>query len=289
MSNLQQIKGKIGSIQNIRKLAKAMELIAASKMHKTQKLMLTSRPYSEIIRAVISHIASGKLGYKHKFCISRDNIQSVGYWIISSDRGLAGGLNINLFREILNNINTWNKLGVTIKLAVIGSKAFSFFNYIDPNMICSCVSGIGDHPKMSKLIGSVKIMLELYCNKQVDRLYLAYNKYINTLSQTPQILQILPILSIDQNQLKTKYWDYLYEPDAQILLDTLLNRYIESQIYQGVVENLASEQSARMIAMKTAADNGESLIKDLTLFYNKVRQAKITQELTEITSGSSII
>lgn len=288
MSNIQKIKGKIESIRNIQKLTKAMELISASKMHKAQKLMLISKPYAEIIKKVISHIALGKLEYKHEYCIER-NIQSIGYWVISSDRGLAGGLNMNLFRALLHDINKWNKLGITVKLSVIGAKAASFFNYINPDMIFSCVDGIGDSPKMSELIGSVKIMLQLYCNQKVDRLYLVYNKFINTLSQIPQVFQILPILPLDQKIKKTKYWDYLYEPDAQILLDMLLNRYIESQIYQGVVENLASEQSARMIAMKTASDNGETLIKDLKLFYNKIRQTKITQELTEIISGSSVI
>lgn len=286
MSNIQKIKGKIDSIRNIQKLTKAMELISASKMYKAKKYMLISKPYAEIIKKVINHVALGNLEHKHIFCVNR-HVKSVGYWVISSDRGLAGGLNVNLFRKLLHNIHIWNKSGVTVKLAVIGAKASTFFNYIDPDMICSCVTGIEDYPKMSELIGSVKIMLQLFCASKIDRLYLAYNKFINTLSQVPEILRILPITPLNQNMLKTKFWDYLYEPDAQSLLDLLLNRYIESQVYQGVVENLASEQSSRMIAMKTASDNGESLIKDLKLFYNKIRQSKITQELTEIIAGTT--
>lgn len=288
MSNIQIIQGKIKSIRNIQKLAKAMELISTSKMYKARRLMLISKPYSEIIRKVIGHIALGKLEYKHTYCTVR-NIQSVGYWVISSDRGLAGGLNINLFRILLNDIYKWNKLGVTVKLSIIGSKASSFFNYIDRNIIYSCISGLGDFPKLSELIGSITVMLKLYCNHEVDRLYIVYNRFISTLSHIPQILQILPILPLGQDISEIKHWDYLYEPDAQTLLDLLLNRYVESQVYQGVVENLASEQSSRMIAMKTASDNGETLIKDLKLFYNKIRQAKITQELTEIVAGASVI
>lgn len=288
MPNTQIIRKKIESIQNIQKLTKAMEMISASKMHKAQKLMLISKPYAETILKVIDHIALGKLEYKHPYCITRQ-IQCVGYWIISSDRGLSGGLNTNLFRILLNDLEKWKKLGINIKLSIIGAKAISFFKYLDPNLIVSYVSNLGDNPKLTKLIGSIKIMLKLYCNGQIDQLYLSYNKFINTLSHRPQITQILPISHKHINTLPIKYWDYLYEPDSQTLLNTLLNRYVESQIYQGVLENLASEQAARMIAMKTAVDNGEILIKDLQLFYNKIRQTKITQELTEIVSGSSMI
>lgn len=288
MSNIQEIRRKIESIRNIQKLAKAMEMISASKMHKAQKLMLVSRPYSETIRKVINHIASGKLEYKHPYFIQR-KIRSIGYWVISSDRGLSGALNMLLFKTLLNDINKWNQQNITSKLSIIGSKAISFFKYINPNMIISCVSGIGDTPKISNLIGSVQTMLELFNNNKIDQLYLVYNKFVNTLSQIPQILKILPITSKNEDNLTIKYWDYLYEPDPQTLFDLLLKRYIESQIYQGVVENLASEQAARMIAMKTASDNGEILIKDLKLFYNQVRQSKITQELIEIISGASVV
>lgn len=288
MPNTQIIRKKIESIQNIQKLTKSMEMISTSKMHKAQKLMLISKPYAETIQKVINNIALSKLEYKHPYCTTR-KIQCVGYWVISSDRGLSGGLNINLFRTLLNDIKKWKKLGIQTKLAIFGKKAISFFNYIDPNMIVSYISKIGDTPKISDLIGSIRVILQLYCNKQIDQVYLSYNKFINTLSYSPQILKILPISHENIHITQTKYWDYLYEPDSQILLNTLLNRYIESKVYQGVVENLASEQAARMIAMKTASDNGESLIKDLQLFYNKIRQSKITQELTEIVSGNSVI
>ncbi|WP_159714983.1 F0F1 ATP synthase subunit gamma [Blochmannia endosymbiont of Camponotus nipponensis] len=289
MSGSQEIRGKIDSIRNIQKIAKAMEMISASKIYKTQKRMLVSKPYSETIRKVINHISLGTLEYKHSYFLERRKIQSVGYWIISTDRGLTGGLNINLFRKLLCDFDKWNNLGTNIKLAMIGSKAASFFHCMKPMKIVSCVYGIGDAPEMSSLIGSVRIMLQLYDNNQVDRLYLAYNKFVNTLSQIPQVLQILPIVSVDKTTLRTRYWDYLYEPDSKTLLNSLLQRYIESQVYQGVVENLASEQSARMMAMKTASDNGEVIINDLKLFYNKVRQTKITEELTEIVSGASVM
>ncbi|WP_331828525.1 F0F1 ATP synthase subunit gamma [Candidatus Blochmannia sp. SNP] len=288
MSSTKEIRGKIDSIRNIQKIAKAMEMISASKIHKTQKRMLVSQPYAETIRKVINHIALGTLEYKHSYFEER-NIQSVGYWVVSTDRGLTGGLNINLFRMLLCDFRKWNNTETSIKLAVIGSKAASFLHCIKQTKIVSCICGIGDIPHMSDLIGSVRVMLQLYNENKVDRLYLAYNKFVNTLSQVPQILQILPIVSEDKVILKNKHWDYLYEPDSKTLLNSLLQRYVESQVYQGVVENLASEQSARMMAMKTASDNGEVIINDLKLFYNKVRQTKITEELIEVVSGSSVM
>lgn len=288
MSSAKEIRGKIDSIRNIQKIAKAMEMISAAKIHATQKRMLISKPYAETIRKVIDHISSGTLEYKHSYFLER-KIQSVGYWVISTDRGLAGGLNINLFRTLLCDFSKWNNAGVTIRLAIIGSKAASFLRSMQQLKIVSCVYGIGDAPEMSALIGSVRVMLQLYDNNQIDRLYLAYNKFVNTLSHIPQILQILPIISPKNAISHTKYWDYLYEPDSKVLLNSLLQRYIESQVYQGVVENLVSEQSARMMAMKTASDNGEIIIDDLKLFYNKIRQTKITEELTEIVSGAAVI
>lgn len=290
MSNTKEIREKITSIKNIQKLAKTMEMISASKMNKTQKLMLSSKPYVENLQRVIDHITLGRLEYKHIYLINRD-VKSVGYWIISSDRGLAGGLNTNLFKLILQEINQWNKLNVKIKLSIIGSKAITFFKNIDPNMIVSYIDGIGDSPNINHLIGIIKIMTKLYCNNQIDQLYIAYNNFMNTLNHKPCIFKILPITinKEKKNILTLKNWDYLYEPDSQMLLDILLNRYVESQVYQKVLENLSSEQSARMVAMKTASDNGEILITDLKLLYNKLRQAKITQELAEIISGASVI
>lgn len=288
MSCIKEIRVKINGIRNIQKIAGAMEMIAASKMYKAKKYMLSSAPYAISIRKVVDHLALGKLEYKHSYFVER-KVRCVGYWIISTDRGLAGGLNINLFRTLLYDINKWNNLGISIKLAVIGLKAISFFKRIKYMDIVSCISGIGDKPKITELIGSVQVMLQLYNNNKVDRLYLVYNKFINTLSQIPQICQIVPIVASNKTILQSKYWDYLYESDSKILLNIILKRYIESQIYQGVMENLSSEQSARMIAMKTAADNGEMVINDLKLFYNKIRQNKITQELTEIISGASVV
>lgn len=288
MSCMKEIRVKIDSIRNIQKIAGAMEMISASKMYKAKKHMLSSTPYSKSIYKVINHLALGRLEYKHSYLVER-KVQCVGYWVVSSDKGLAGGLNINLFRTLLYDINKWNNVGVSVKLSIIGSKAAVFFNYMKCIEIVSCISGIGDVPKMSKLVGPIRVMLQLYNNKQVDKLYLVYNKFINTLSQVPQIFQIVPIVASNETMLQSKNWDYLYEPDSKTLLNILLQRYIESQIYQGIVENILSEQSARMMAMKSASDNGEMIIKNLKLFYNKIRQTKITQELTEIVSGASVM
>lgn len=288
MSYAKEIHAKINSIRNIQKIAGAMEMISASKMYKIKKHMSLITPYVINIRRVIDHLMLGKLEYKHSYCVER-KVQCVGYWVISTDRGLAGGLNINLFRTLLCDINKWNNIGVSVKLAIMGTKAISFFRGVKFVKIVSCVSSIGDLPKMSALIGSVTGMLQLYNNYEVDKLYLVYNRFVNTLSQVPCICQIVPIISSNKVILNSKYWDYLYEPDAKVLLNILLQRYVESQIYQGVVENLVSEQSARMMAMKTATDNGEVIINDLKLSYNKLRQNKITQELTEIISGASVI
>lgn len=288
MSCMKEIRVKIDSVRNIQKIAGAMEMISASKMYKAKKYMLLSAPYSKSIHKVINHLALGKLEYKHAYLLER-KVQCVGYWVISSDKGLAGGLNINLFRMLLHDINKWNNAGISVKLFIIGSKAAVFFNYMKCIEIVSCISGIGDAPKISKLVGPIRIMLQLYNSEKVDKLYLVYNKFINTLSQIPKISQIVPIIASNEIMLQSKYWDYLYEPDSKTLLNILLQRYIESQIYQGIIENLLSEQSARMVAMKNASDNGEMIINNLKLFYNKIRQAKITQELTEIVSGASVI
>ncbi|URJ25103.1 F0F1 ATP synthase subunit gamma [Candidatus Blochmannia ocreatus (nom. nud.)] len=290
MSGLQEIRLKINSVRNIQKIAKAMEMISVAKIHKAQKRMLISKPYAETVLKVINHIASGNLEYKHPYFKHRNVHKSVGYWVISSDRGLAGGLNANLFRALLHDFNKWNTMGIVIQLAVIGAKAASFLHGIKCTKVVSCISGIGDTPKMSELIGSVKVMLELYEKNNIDRLYIVYNAFVNTLTQIPKIIQILPIVSKHNiNHISAKYWDYLYEPDSKVLLNNLLQRYIESQVYQSVVENVASEHSARMMAMKTASDNGEIIVNDLKVLYNKVRQTKITEELTEIISGASVI
>ena len=239
------------------------------------------------MRKVIGHLALGNLEYKHPYLEERD-VKRVGYLVVSTDRGLCGGLNINLFKKLLTDMKSWNEKSVEVDLALIGSKAASFFGSVGGNIVAQ-VTGMGDHPSLSELIGPVKVMLQAYDEGRLDKLYVVSNKFINTMSQEPQILQLLPLPPSDDSELKKKSWDYLYEPDPKALLDTLLRRYVESQVYQGVVENLASEQAARMVAMKAATDNGGSLIKELQLVYNKARQASITQELTEIVGGASAV
>ena len=246
-----------------------------------------SRPYAETMRKVIGHLAHGNLEYKHPYLEDRD-VKRVGYLVVSTDRGLCGGLNINLFKKLLAEMKTWTDKGVQCDLAMIGSKGVSFFNSVGGNVVAQ-VTGMGDNPSLSELIGPVKVMLQAYDEGRLDKLYIVSNKFINTMSQVPTISQLLPLPASDDDDLKHKSWDYLYEPDPKALLDTLLRRYVESQVYQGVVENLASEQAARMVAMKAATDNGGSLIKELQLVYNKARQASITQELTEIVSGAAAV
>jgi F-type H+-transporting ATPase subunit gamma len=287
MAGAKEIRSKIASVQNTQKITKAMEMVAASKMRKTQDRMAASRPYAETMRKVIGHLALGNLEYKHPYLEERD-IKRVGYLVVSTDRGLCGGLNINLFKKLLTDMKSWNEKSVEVDLALIGSKAASFFGSVGGNIVAQ-VTGMGDHPSLSELIGPVKVMLQAYDEGRLDKLYVVSNKFINTMSQEPQILQLLPLPPSDDSELKKKSWDYLYEPDPKALLDTLLRRYVESQVYQGVVENLASEQAARMVAMKAATDNGGSLIKELQLVYNKARQASITQELTEIVGGASAV
>lgn len=287
MAGAKEIRSKIASVQNTQKITKAMEMVAASKMRKTQDRMAASRPYAETIRQVIGHLALANLEYKHPYLEERE-IKRVGYLIISTDRGLCGGLNINLFKKILAEMKDFHDQLVEIDLALVGSKSVSFFSNVNGNIVTQ-VTGMGDAPSLSELIGPVKVMLQAYDEGRLDRLYIANNKFINTMAQTPQVQQLLPLLASDDDSIHSKYWDYLYEPDPKLLLDVLLRRYIESQVYQSVVENLASEQAARMVSMKAATDNGGELIKELQLVYNKARQASITQELTEIVSGASAV
>ncbi len=287
MAGAKEIRSKIASVQNTQKITKAMEMVAASKMRKTQERMAASRPYAETMRSVIGHLALGNLEYKHPYLEERE-VKRVGYLVVSTDRGLCGGLNINLFKKLLADMKEWSDKGVEVDLALVGSKAVSFFASVGGNVVGQ-VTGMGDDPQLSDLIGPVNIMLQAYDEGRLDKLYVVANKFINTMAQEPKILQVLPLSPGDDEELKEKSWDYLYEPDPKTLLDTLLRRYIESQVYQSVVENLASEQAARMVAMKAATDNGGNLIKELQLVYNKARQASITQELTEIVSGAAAV
>lgn len=288
MAGAKEIRNKIGSVKNTQKITSAMEMVAASKMRRAQERMSASRPYAETMRKVIGHIAQGNLEYKHPYLIERE-VKRVGYIVVSTDRGLCGGLNINLFKAALNDMKQWSAKGAKVDLALIGSKASNFFERHGAK-VKAHVSGLGDNPSVNDLIGSVKVMLKAYDNGEIDRLYLVYNKFVNTMVQQPKVDQLLPLPVTEDSKLAKKHhWDYLYEPDPKKLLDTLLVRYVESQVYQGVVENLASEQAARMVAMQAATDNAGNLINDLQLVYNKARQASITQELTEIVSGAAAV
>ncbi|PSW11696.1 F0F1 ATP synthase subunit gamma [Photobacterium sanctipauli] len=288
MAGAKEIRNKIGSVKNTQKITKAMEMVAASKMRKTQDAMESSRPYAQTMRKVIGHIALGSLEYKHPYLEERE-AKRVGYIIVSTDRGLCGGLNINLFKQAMTDIQGWSEKGAEIDLALVGAKATAFFNSYGGNVLAQ-VSGLGDNPSVDELIGTVGVMLKKYDEGQLDRLYLVYNKFVNTMVQEPVIDQLLPLpKSEDEEMQRSHAWDYIYEPEPKALLDTLLVRYVESQVYQGVVENLASEQAARMVAMKAATDNAGNLIDELQLVYNKARQAAITQELSEIVSGASAV
>lgn len=286
MAGAKEIRTQIASIKSTQKITKAMQMVAASKMRKAQVRMQTGKPYAQRMRAVIGHVANANPEYKHLYFLERP-VKRVGYIVVSSDRGLCGGLNINLFRAMVRNAKSWNEQGVEAEFCVIGAKAIAFFRSMGGNVVAS-VRDLGEAPTVAHLIGSVKVMLDRYAEGQIDKLFLVGNEFINTMTQTPYINQLLPLLAEENKDMK-HHWDYLYEPDAQTLLDPLLMRYIESQVYQAVVENGACEQAARMIAMKNATDNAGDLIGELQLAYNKARQAAITQELSEIVSGAAAV
>ena len=286
MAGGKEIKSKIASVKNTQKITNAMEMVAASKMRKAQESMAASRPYAENIRNVIGHIALGNLEYRHPYLEERE-VKRVGYIVVSTDRGLCGGLNTNIFKRVLADAAQWQQKEADVEFALIGSKATSFFNSMGAK-VSAQVSGLGDNPSITDLIGSVKVMLTAYDNGEIDKLFIVYNKFVNTMTQKPTIDQLLPLPKSDDEEIQHR-WDYIYEPDAQALLEQLLVRYVESQVYQGVVENLACEQAARMIAMKAATDNAGDLIDDLQLVYNKARQASITQELGEIVAGAAAV
>jgi F-type H+-transporting ATPase subunit gamma len=286
MAGAKEIRNKIRSIRNTQKITKAMEMVAASKMRKAQDRMNEARPYAEKIRNVVSHLAHAHPEYKHPFTIERE-AKRVGYIIVSTDRGLCGGLNINLFRTAINDMSQWNDKNVEMDFAIIGSKALGFFKRMSANIV-SEASNLGDKPEVMDLIGAVKVMLDAYDEGKIDRLFLLYNEFVNTMTQSPQVRQLLPMPPSGDEELK-HHWDYLYEPDAKEVLDVLMDRYIESLVYQGVVENVACEMAARMIAMKAASDNAGTIIDELQLAYNKARQAAITQEISEIVGGAAAV
>lgn len=281
-----EIRTKISSIRSTQKITSAMEMVAASKMRKAQERMQLGKPYARRMRSVVGHIANAAPEYKHMYMETRD-VRRVGYIVVSTDRGLCGGLNMNLFKMTVRSMKEWSDQGVEIDLSLIGAKAAAFFGSLGGN-ITAAVRDLGEEPTLSSLIGGVKAMLDAYEEGKIDRLYLVGNQFVNTMTQEPAAEQLLP-LEADQGDEMKHHWDYIYEPDAKELLEGLLTRYIESQVYQAVVENGACEQAARMLAMKNATENAGDLIDDLQLIYNKARQAAITQELSEIVSGAAAI
>lgn len=285
MAATKEIRTKIKSIQSTQKITRAMEMVAASKMRKAQARMRAARPYAEKIRKVVAHLAHAHAEYQHPYTIKRE-LRRIGFILVSTDRGLCGGLNANLFRAAIQMIKGWDTQGVAIDICTIGAKAAGFFSRVGGNIVAQAVH-LGDHPRLEKLIGTVKVMLDAYEVGRIDQLFLAYNRFINSMIQRPQIEQLLPLKP--EEDVEIKPWDYLYEPEAQEVLDHLLQRYIESLVYQGVVENIACEQAARMVAMKSASDNAGKLIDELRLVYNKARQAAITRELAEIVGGAAAV
>jgi F-type H+-transporting ATPase subunit gamma len=286
MAGAKEIRTQIASIKNTRKITSAMEMVAASKMRKAQQRMEATRPYAKKMRNVIGHLFHAHPEYKHTFMIERE-VSRVGYIIVSSDRGLCGGLNNNLFRKLFKEMKKERDAGIEIDFCTIGNKALGFFGRFGGNVV-SQATHLGDTPHIEDLIGTVKVMLDAYTEGKIDRIYIAYNDFVNTMTQSPTIEQLVPIPENMEEELK-HHWDYIYEPDSKEVLDNLLSRYVESLVYQAVVENGACEQSARMVAMKAASDNAGSLIDELQLIYNKARQAAITQEISEIVSGAAAV
>ena len=287
MAAAKEIRTQIKSIMNTQKITKAMEMVAASKMRKAQDRMRASRPYSDKMKKVVAHMGKAHPEYKHPYLMERE-AKRVGLIVVSTDRGLCGGLNTNLFKLAVSSMSEWKGQNVEIDIAVIGTKAMGFFRRLGGNVV-SENSHLGDAPKIEELIGSVKVMLDAFDECKIDRLYLANNVFVNTMTQQPAIEQLLPVVGDDSDEQIAHHWDYIYEPGAKEVMDALLMRYIESLVYQGLVENVACEMAARMVAMKAATDNAGDLISELQLVYNKARQAAITQELSEIVSGAAAV
>jgi F-type H+-transporting ATPase subunit gamma len=287
MAGSKEIRTKIKSVENTRKITKAMEMVAASKMRKAQDRMRASRPYADKIRNVAAHLSFAQSEYRHPFLIKRDVVKNIGLIVVSSDKGLCGGLNTNVLRLSLNQMKAWEAEGKGISVSAIGNKGYGFMNRIGAQ-VKSHITGLGDTPHLEKLIGSIKVMLDAYIAGEIDQLYICYTKFINTMKQEPTMQQLLP-LSGEQLGSANGHWDYIYEPEAKPVVDELMTRYIESLIYNAVAENMASEQSARMVAMKSASDNAKSVIGELKLVYNKARQAAITKEISEIVGGAAAV
>ena len=287
MAGGREIKTKIKSVQNTRKVTRALEMVSASKIRKAQDRMKASRPYARAMKQVIGHLAQANSEFQHPYLVERKDIKRVGYVIVSSDRGLAGGLNNNLFRKLLGEIRNWQQQGVEVDVVTIGQKATVFFRRIKVDMLAS-VTHLGDIPHVDQLVGVIKVMLDAYSSGKVDKVFMVYNDFVNTITQRAAFDQLLPLPASD-TAVAHHDWDYIYEPDAQSVLEHVLTRYIESLVYQAVMENVASEHAARMVAMKAASDNATKMIDSLNLIYNKARQAAITQEISEIVGGAAAV
>jgi len=287
MAGAKEIRSQIRSIRNTQKITKAMEMVAASKMRRALDRMNAGRPYAAKMRDILGNLAQATPDYQHPFLVERSTVKRVGYIIVSTDRGLCGGLNINLFKQAVLSLRTWNDQGVEADICLFGNKASQFFRRFGFNIV-SQETGLGDKPELTRLIGAITVMLSAYESGQIDRLYLVSNNFVNTMTQKPEVRQLLPVQH-EHIQLKGHRWDYIYEPSAESLIGNILTRYVESQIYQSVAENIACEMAARMVAMKSATDNAGQIIDGLSLAYNKARQAAITQELAEITAGAAAV
>ena len=287
MAGAKEIRTQIASIKNTQKITSAMQMVAAAKMRKAQDRMAATRPYAEKIRRVIGHLHHAHPEYKHSIMQERE-VKRIGYIVVSSDRGLCGGLNNNLFRKLVKEIKVHSEAGIEVDFCIIGNKALGFFRRVG-GKVRGQITQLGATPHIEDLIGTVKVMLDAYENGEIDRIYVAYNEFVNTMTQNPTLVQLVPIASEESEEELKHHWDYIYEPDSKDVLDNLLGRYIESLVYQSVVENGACEQSARMVAMKAATDNAGSLIDELQLVYNKARQAAITQEISEIVGGAAAV
>lgn len=281
-----EIKKKIGSVENTKKITSAMQMVAASRMRRTQDRMREGRPYADKIRQVIGHLANANPEYRHIFMETRD-VKRIGYIVVSTDRGLCGGLNVNLFRTLVKDMAEWHERNVEVDLGLIGNKAVGFFRSVGGNIVAA-LTDVGESPVVADLIGGVKLMFDAYEEGKIDRLFTVSNEFVSTMTQKPVIRQLLP-LNPEQDEAYHHRWDYIYEPEAQQLIEGLVKRFVESQVYQAVVENGACEQAAKMIAMKSATENAEKLIDELSLIYNKTRQAAITQEIAEIVGGAAAV
>ncbi|MDA3868359.1 MAG: F0F1 ATP synthase subunit gamma [Gammaproteobacteria bacterium] len=287
MAGAKEIRTKIKSVKNTQKITKAMEMVAASKMRKAQERMRAARPYADKINTILTHLAQAHPEYKHPYLGERVIVKRVGYIVISSDRGLCGGLNTNMLKAAVTEMVAWDEQDVEIDICAIGKKAVGFFSRFKANVIAQATN-LGDRPSMEELIGAVKVMLDAYDEGKIDRLYMVSNDFVNTMTQEPNVQQLIPVKG-DADKKLEHHWDYIYEPESKPIIDGLMWRFIESQVYRAVVENIASEMSARMIAMKGATDNAGDIIKELQTVYNKARQSAITQEISEIVSGASAV